>query len=108
MLDGLNQPYEFNSNLKVEENYDTHKRTKNNYNEEIKKFLNYSDERVVNEFRNLLKSLTPNNIRYMLIGIENKIGDKIDFKLKNEIISMYEYLHNKLSDILEEELSIKR
>ena len=108
MLDGLNQAYEFNSNLKVEEDSDSHTRTKNNYYKEIRKFLSYSDDRFVNEFKNLLNSLSPNNIRYMIIGIENKIGEKIDYKIKNEIISMYEYLHAKLSEILEEELSIKR
>lgn len=108
MLDGLNTGYDFISNLKVEEDYDKHKRTKYKYFDEAKKFLQYSDSRFVDEFKNLLETLTPNNIRYLLIGIENKIGGKIDFKIKNEIISMYEYLYNKLIGILQEELSIKR
>ena len=108
MLDGINQAYEFNENIKVEEEIDSHKRTKYNYFKEIKKFLNYSDERFVSEFKNLMNALTPENVRYLFVGIENKIDEKIEFKIKNEILSLYEYMHNALSEILEEELSIKR
>lgn len=108
MLDGLNVSYEFNENLKVEEDYEIHKRTKYKYLDEIRKFLQYSDERFRYEFKNLVDTLTPNNIRYIFRGIENNIGEKIDFKIKNEIISMYEYIHGELSKILEEELSRKR
>ena len=120
MLNGLNVSIEFNKdkdmkntsdiigNLKVEEDLGTKKRSSYEYLTEIKKLLNYSDQRFVEEFINLLDSLTPNNIRYMIIGIESKIGEKIDYKIKNEIISMYEYIHTKLRDILKEELSIKR
>lgn len=107
MLDGLNLERTINSNIKVEE-FDVDQRKSYDNIQELKKFLNYSSEYYLDEFKRLLISLTPNNIKFLLIGIENNLSYKISTKIKNIILYRYGYVHESLVKVLEEEQSIKR
>jgi hypothetical protein len=93
-------------NIKVEEF--SKEREKYDKKEEIRKYLNYSSDYFKEEFENLMRSLTPNNIKWLLITIESELGYKIDSKIKNSIVSGYDYNYNQLQNILNEELNIKK
>ena len=56
----------------------------------------------------MLKSLTPANIKWMLITIESELRIKIPHKIKESILARYTYNYNQIEKILEEELSKKR
>ena len=56
----------------------------------------------------MFKSLTPANIKWMLITIESELRIKISHKIKESILARYTYNYNQIEKILEEELSKKR
>lgn len=106
MLDGLDYDKNKNLNIKVDE----FNRARTEYDNlvELKKYLNYSSEEFVQLFKNMFKSLTPANIKWMLITIESELRIKIPHKIKESILARYTYNYNQIEKILEEELSKKR
>lgn len=106
MLDGLDYDKSKNSNIKVDEFNPS--RTEYDNLVELKKYLNYSSEEFRQVFINMFKSLTPTNIKWMLITIESELRIKIPHKIKESILARYTYNYNQIEKVLEEELSKKR
>lgn len=106
MLDGLD--YDKNKNLNIKVDEFNQARTEYDNLVELKKYLNYSSEEFVQIFKNMFKSLTPANIKWMLITIESELIIKIPHKIKESILARYTYNYNQIEKILEEELSKKR
>lgn len=106
MLDGLDYDSLKNKNIKVE-NFDSSRENYDNL-EELRKYLNYSSEEFRNIFLNMFKSLNPNNVKWIIISIENELGIKFEHKIKESIISRYNYNYQNIQRVLEEELIKKR
>ena len=102
MLDAFNN----NKNIKVEEF--NAERTNYNNIDELKKFLSYSSEYFRDEFKRLIDTLYPENVKRMFVDIENKLNYKINSMIKDSVIARYKYNYNKLLEALDEELTSKR
>lgn len=106
MLDGLDYDKSKNLNIKVDEFNPA--RTEYDNLVELRRYLNYSSEEFRQLFINMFKSLTPTNIKWMIITIESELRIKIPHKIKESILARYTYNYNQIEKVLEEELSKKR
>lgn len=106
MLDGLSYDENKNTNIKVEEFND--ERTEYRNLDELRKYLNYSSDYFVEQFKTAFNSLSPKNIKWLLITIEFNLNIKIDHKIKESILSRYNYNYQMINNVLNEELAKKR